>query len=454
MPAVLIVNQIESLKIFKANMLRSERSRKNVSQLSLRSEPDSCRKSAAEAVAFPLSFPRKSGQSRSKSRGRNLMPQASPSLQTAKCMLERANNLLANTRNRLAGLDSQKETPKGKYENVIEHRKGCAMHKGPLHYAPVRTSKGNTRSVFAQLQLNDNLVTSFDMKNPVSSNVSHISQSPVPEPELNLPASAFTLEDIISGLDLSEINSTLVENRIRVEDLLLLTKEDMKELGIPIYARNRILAFQNYFKTHKETMVVRNLLHNILKEMFNPSLIDGLKETETQKISIIAKEESPYKSPNEDKSLARLASELKGTCEPYEEVNQNIKVEPTITIKSQTPSFSARAELKFGEENRLQTERKTILREINVGNQCADVQEEMRDFHKEYCKVHKTPGMQRNAEVRKTRKSKENMSISKGATKGAKASDKHKEQLEKYREELESILGVFHHQLMHYIYLS
>lgn len=221
--------------------------------------------------------------------------EVSPSLEAAKSILTRANNLLQITRTRLAKLPTN-------------HDDSCNQIEGSV------------------------------------------------ELTLSPKVKSITIEDIMNGLGLTELLPSFLENRIYAEDFLLLSKDDIKEL--PIYARNRILAFQSYFKTHKDTPILPNdLLRNVLKEIYNPTLIDNLQM-----------------SHNEIKSKSTLAP-LQEHIESKGEMKENVEV----NVQSDTPSFSSRVEFRFGDENV-----KGVLNEI------IDIQSELRDLHKEYNrKTHK-----------------------------------------------------------------
>lgn len=111
------------------------------------------------------------------------------------------------------------------------------------------------------------------------------------------------LADIVVGLDLVEFIPTFTENKINYEDLLLLSKEDMKEIGLPIYARNRIAAFQSYLK--KERTISANskdLLQDILRSIYNPAFIDLIENSSTaHKLSeSSSKENAKTKEANEN----------------------------------------------------------------------------------------------------------------------------------------------------------
>ena len=59
------------------------------------------------------------------------------------------------------------------------------------------------------------------------------------------------MEALLESLGINRSHwSKFYEQEIRLYDLFLLTKSDLKELGLPIAARNRILAFQNYYKKY------------------------------------------------------------------------------------------------------------------------------------------------------------------------------------------------------------
>ena len=49
-------------------------------------------------------------------------------------------------------------------------------------------------------------------------------------------------------LQISQYEATFAQNEIEAEDMILLSKDDMVELGLPIAARNRVLAFQTYYQ--------------------------------------------------------------------------------------------------------------------------------------------------------------------------------------------------------------
>eukprot|EP00826_Nyctotherus_ovalis_P059695 TRINITY_DN8328_c0_g1_i1.p1 TRINITY_DN8328_c0_g1~~TRINITY_DN8328_c0_g1_i1.p1 ORF type:complete len:332 (-),score=44.55 TRINITY_DN8328_c0_g1_i1:120-1115(-) len=183
----------------------------------------------------------------------------------------------------------------------------------------------------------------------------------------NAKTRRFTLETLLAGLKLSEFTSLFTENGIKTEDLLLLDREDMKELKFPLYARNRVLALQEYLKQTKEVIIGdKGLLHDVIKEIYHPELSASLKT-------------------NCKREPERVAHGLNAGDEKANGANNMQDNESII----------------FAEE---------------------DAQEEIRDFHKEYYKASKSPM--------------KNCSTSK--------SERHKGQLEKYRAELDSIIGAMH----------
>lgn len=57
------------------------------------------------------------------------------------------------------------------------------------------------------------------------------------------------LLDVLHKLGVSEIHfEKFMSQEITLYDLFLLTKSDLQELGLPIGARNRVLAFQKVYK--------------------------------------------------------------------------------------------------------------------------------------------------------------------------------------------------------------
>lgn len=345
-------------------------------------------------------------------------------------MLERANQLLLMSRNKLAQSQIENEIPKQNKVN-LEAKKQIAksVQKSAFNYAPVFCSKGSS-DIFcfnqpdsfidppANLALEEkNNPQSFrKQEKENSTKICYYSNEQHIKPEQD---KEITIDSVIEALDLLEFRQIFTENLATIEDLLLLTKEDMIELHTPIFARNRIMAFQKYFQTNKDIVVSKKLFYDILKTRYNPSFIEILEKTaenkESEKISIIKKNCSPEKSPNEDKSLARLAQDLQENCqgsliqkeEPEEWIAHErketlgqdliIKGEVDLTtrsVKSQTPSFSTHPALKFGHGGKIQTERKeetypnnAILQELNITNQSPDPKEEIRNFENEYCKA-------------------------------------------------------------------
>lgn len=54
----------------------------------------------------------------------------------------------------------------------------------------------------------------------------------------------FPLEKLLQGLGIKENHwGKFIEHEITLYDIFLLSKLDLKELGLPIAARNRIIAF-------------------------------------------------------------------------------------------------------------------------------------------------------------------------------------------------------------------
>ncbi len=418
-------------------------------------------------------------------------------------MLERANNIIVASRNRLAGATVQPVRSQQTKSQQRPLRDGSQKPKlktrnAPLYYASVFKSRGSIvkptdipseTSCTAANPLPD-LSAKKDDSRDLTPDCSSIKISPMGK-DTSAPAAEkrpeLNVESIIEALDISELGPTLRDNKVRLEDLLLLTKDDMKELGIPIYARNRLLAFQRFFRSHRDAPVTHCLLYDILRSLYNPAFISMLEENDPepspgaeQKISTIVRAEEP--SPNEDRSLARLASEL--TADPIHRRNQSSSM--ILPSKSQTPSFSARPDLHFGEiattdrqQMQTQTERKTrkaVLQEISLENQSPELREEVRDFQQEYRKIVGQPFENENAKTEKEAEtgngwegrslaekrmrgkkkpgaaengsssnrrdeSKENVDASGRSSGVGKVSDRHREQLDRYRAELQSILG-------------
>jgi len=221
--------------------------------------------------------------------------EASPSLETAKAILNRANGLLQATRTRLSKLPSR--TPSDTHED--------------------------------------------DNKDVLKITQNHM---------------IISIEDIINGLELCEFLHIFLKNKIHAKDLLLLSKDDIKEMALPIYARNRILAFQNYFKDNKDIHIVPGeLFKNLLKQIYNPSLIDALGKSHKESV------------------IAKIGGELERSIKENVEVNVERLGKDVV---NDTPSFSSRVEFRFDEES----VNKRVLSEIT------DIQNELRDLHKEYNK--------------------------------------------------------------------
>ncbi len=64
----------------------------------------------------------------------------------------------------------------------------------------------------------------------------------------------------------------MYSNKIDFNDLLLLTKDDLKEMNIPIGPRNRILNFILNFSIYKETLKIEKNDINVIKNYFNKSI--------------------------------------------------------------------------------------------------------------------------------------------------------------------------------------
>ena len=255
--------------------------------------------------------------SRSKSKHSDL----SPSLEAAKAILSRANNLVQMTKSRLAGI------------TLREDLSDCSDNE-------IAETKGVPKNSLREVIYKDESPT------PQHSKV---------KGEDKCEDEDLSVESIMKSLHLEEYLPVIVENKIMVEDLLLLTKDDIKELGLPIYARNRILAFQKYFRVHRE--VPEEALTTILKEMYAPALIDAIQKSKAQ-------------------PLAKQSN---------------------------------------------------VCVSMNVEN--SDIQNEIRDFQREYKKV----------QVQAQKENVNTLNMIK------KISEKHKEQLARYKADIQSIIGVIKH---------
>eukprot|EP00826_Nyctotherus_ovalis_P014388 TRINITY_DN14004_c0_g1_i2.p1 TRINITY_DN14004_c0_g1~~TRINITY_DN14004_c0_g1_i2.p1 ORF type:complete len:309 (+),score=79.20 TRINITY_DN14004_c0_g1_i2:94-1020(+) len=131
------------------------------------------------------------------------------------------------------------------------------------------------------------------------------------------------LADIVVGLDLVEFIPTFTENKINYEDLLLLSKEDMKEIGLPIYARNRIAAFQSYLKKGRTISTSsRDLLQDILRSIYNPAFIDLIENSNTaHKLSdSLSKENVRAKEVDENVPVSEDGRESREQTKEVQEV--------------------------------------------------------------------------------------------------------------------------------------
>ena len=83
--------------------------------------------------------------------------------------------------------------------------------------------------------------------------VSHVhpseQQYPYPSPTMSEATDAHQLRDVLHKIGVGENHlHKFREQEIGIYDFLLLTREDLVELQLPIAARNRIAAFQHYFR--------------------------------------------------------------------------------------------------------------------------------------------------------------------------------------------------------------
>ena len=198
--------------------------------------------------------------------------------------------------------------------------------------------------------------------------------------------SILTLHNILKSLGLSQYIQLFNSQGFQLADFLLLTREDLIELGLPISARNRILAFQNYLKSKKQNnFSTKFMINKILSEYYgglmdgenisvdleyggdkkkkNPALCIGSPkggllvtgENNTQNAgfdrtlsTIMGENISTNLSPKEEKSFMSLAKEIEippgGRKRGLNRQNIDIGYQREYThtgSKSQTPSFSA-----------------------------------------------------------------------------------------------------------------
>ena len=81
------------------------------------------------------------------------------------------------------------------------------------------------------------------------------------------------LEIVFNNLGIDKIYlEKMYTNKVDFSDLLLLTKDDLKEMNIPIGPRNRILNFILNFSIYKETLKIEKNDINVIKNYFNKSI--------------------------------------------------------------------------------------------------------------------------------------------------------------------------------------
>ena len=89
---------------------------------------------------------------------------------------------------------------------------------------------------------------------------------------------------MLSSLGLTRYDPVFTENEIELEDLFLLSSTDLSEMGLKIGARNRILAFQQFFRGSTEESIADLCKSNELVS----SLVENSFSTRAVKFCMLA----------------------------------------------------------------------------------------------------------------------------------------------------------------------
>ncbi len=126
------------------------------------------------------------------------------------------------------------------------------------------------------------------------------------------------LETILKYLDTFDYYKVFLDNQIYLNDFLLITRQDLVELNLPIGKRNRVLAFAEKYKNYAKDFTLEEI-HNF----FNMNKSLNINNTSTNKDrsigNLVKKEEKRYK----DKDLSENLNFLQDQIERLREKSKN-----------------------------------------------------------------------------------------------------------------------------------
>lgn len=160
------------------------------------------------------------------------------------------------------------------------------------------------------------------------------------------------LKYVLKTLDLYQFRNSLRDNCISFNDILLLSKNDLIEMGIQLGPRNRILKFAEQYKTYAKDFDFEEL-----KRFFSENrnlVINSIGNNETQDSTIKKKREMDLLKASMDK-LCKEMSESSQMVSGYEDKllhkQQQKNINKNQSLKYQNFNIPDISEIKVNNEN-------------------------------------------------------------------------------------------------------
>ena len=134
-----------------------------------------------------------------------------------------------------------------------------------LHH--IKFSQNKTR-LHTDLNLNEDS-SNINFTNSINNNYTYSLNNNYSNSIHNINLNQILIESVFKHLEIDIIYlEKMYLNKIDFSDLLVLNKEDLKEMNIPIGPRNRLLNFINNFSIYKENFKIKKIDLNTLNQFF------------------------------------------------------------------------------------------------------------------------------------------------------------------------------------------
>ena len=131
----------------------------------------------------------------------------------------------------------------------------------------IKFSQNKTR-LLTDLNLNEDS-SNINFTNSINNNYTYSLNNNYTNSINNINMNQILIKSVFKHLEIDIIYlEKMYLNKIDFNDLLVLNKEDLKEMNIPIGPRNRLLNFINNFSIYKENFKIKKIDLNTLNQFF------------------------------------------------------------------------------------------------------------------------------------------------------------------------------------------